>query len=519
MQMQSQLRSLAGAVALVLACGGEEIPGTAGQTSETSTSEVATTGEDVTSGEEVTTGSETSGRCGDGVVDAGEGCDEGAANQAAGACTPACQPQACGDGYVGISEGCDDGNLINGDACTSECKSPTCGDGVVQDGVEECDDGDADNSDGCLNNCKLAVCGDSYVYSGHEGCDDGNTQNDDACLDNCKVAKCGDGYVHTGVEACDDGNKDNSDGCLQMCIIATCGDGYVHEGVEACDDANAVEDDGCDNACAAPATCVDGLKNGEESDVDCGGPACEGCLDGEECDADMDCGSFFCGEHVCVTPRHCRDIRDMKLAKEDGSYWVDPDGPGFGAEPFQTYCEMSFNGGGWTAVFNMREKPVGEASAEAMLTVLSANGPAGVVLPGSNSPAVLTQGLDLGQFKEALFGWAPAITSDVTRYGKLTVNSGLTGVCYLDGFCGFGKAVGLFDIVPTGGKRILSTGNQTDSPHVGLGFDDQIIVWGYDRNAQNDSNWGNWNDEGVCCKAGNTPDIAQTGWRYVIYVR
>ena len=198
---------------------------------------------------------------------------------------------------------------------------------------------------------------------------------------------------------------------------------------------------------------------------------------------------------------------------------VDPDGPGVGNPPFMNFCEMSFNGGGWTAVFNMREKPVGEASAAAMLAAISQNAVIEVVLPSSNSPAILTEGLDLTQFQEAVFGWAPAITGDVTRYGKLTSDTGLAGICYLDGFCGPGQVVGQFDIVPTGNVRVLSTGKMSESPHVGLGFDDQIIVWGYDRNAQHGSNWGNWDDEGPCCKAGNTPDITTVGWRYVIYLR
>ncbi len=512
MHMQTRLRVLTGALTLMLACGGEDPAGSATESGDSSTSEVVTTGDMATTTEDVP------GECGDGTLDADEECDAGPANADDAACTASCRLQACGDGHIGPGEGCDDGNTKDGDACTSACKLSTCGDGVVQ-APEECDDEDIDNSDGCLDTCKLASCGDNYVFVGKEACDDGNDLNSDDCLASCVVAKCGDGYVREDQEKCDDGNEDNSDNCLAMCEIATCGDGYVNVGVEACDDGNDIDEDGCNNTCAAPATCLDGLKNGMESDVDCGGPACQGCLDAEGCVDGLDCASGFCGEHVCVTPRHCRDIRDMDLADEDGSYFVDPDGPGVGAEAVLSYCEMSFNGGGWTSVFNMREKPVGEASAAAMLAAISANGPAIDVLPGSNSPAVMTEGLDLSQFTEAVFGWAPGITVDVTRYGKLTVASGLTGVCYLDGFCGPGQEVGEFDIVPTGNLRTLMTGKQSESPHVGLGFDDQIIVWGYDRNAQNGSNWGNWGDEGPCCKAGNTPEVTTPGWRYVIYLR
>jgi cysteine-rich repeat protein len=48
---------------------------------------------------------------------------------------------ACGDGVVQAGEECDDGNQIDTDTCLSTCQSATCGDGKLQEGVEQCDDG------------------------------------------------------------------------------------------------------------------------------------------------------------------------------------------------------------------------------------------------------------------------------------------------------------------------------------------------------------------------------------------
>ncbi|MEP7125972.1 MAG: DUF4215 domain-containing protein [Byssovorax sp.] len=59
-----------------------------------------------------------------------------------------------------------------------------CGDGVVDAG-EQCDDGNDDPTDGCLPSCKLARCGDGLVQAGVEQCDDGNTQGKDGCSATC----------------------------------------------------------------------------------------------------------------------------------------------------------------------------------------------------------------------------------------------------------------------------------------------------------------------------------------------
>ena len=50
--------------------------------------------------------------------------------------------------------------------------------------------------------------------------------------------------------------------------------------------------------CVAP-TCEDGVQNGGETDVDCGGPECAVCEEGEACEANEDCASGACEEGTC----------------------------------------------------------------------------------------------------------------------------------------------------------------------------------------------------------------------------
>jgi hypothetical protein len=54
----------------------------------------------------------------------------------------------------------------------------------------------------------------------------------------------------------------------------------------------------CDPAsmtCSSSAsTCSDGIKNGLESDIDCGGPSCPACLSGKTCVGNTDCASGLC---------------------------------------------------------------------------------------------------------------------------------------------------------------------------------------------------------------------------------
>ena len=77
------------------------------------------------------------------------------------------EPQpACGDGVVDAGEECDDGNVAGADGCSATCRveppPPACGDGVVNAG-EECDDGNLADADGCSASCTVEVIETAYI--------------------------------------------------------------------------------------------------------------------------------------------------------------------------------------------------------------------------------------------------------------------------------------------------------------------------------------------------------------------
>ena len=60
-----------------------------------------------------------------------------------------------------------------------------------------------------------------------------------------------------------------------------------------------------DFICQAP-SCTDGVQNGTETDVDCGGPSCSPCADLKHCSANSDCVDKICTMGVCSLPT-CTD--------------------------------------------------------------------------------------------------------------------------------------------------------------------------------------------------------------------
>jgi parallel beta-helix repeat protein len=132
----------------------------------------------------------------------------------------------CNNGsVVSSADGCK-----NRGGVKSQQYYPICGDGILDVG-EQCDNGanNSDSAkNACRTDCRRAYCGDGTIDSG-EQCDDGRSNSDTAantCRENCRLPVCGDGVVdddrHRGTntafnEACDDGNKDDSDGCMSTC--------------------------------------------------------------------------------------------------------------------------------------------------------------------------------------------------------------------------------------------------------------------------------------------------------------
>ena len=69
---------------------------------------------------------------------------------------------------------------------------------------------------------------------------------------------------------------------------------------------------------ASMGTCTDGVLNGAETDMDCGGPDCSTCSDGANCTASSDCQSGGCTAGAC-SPGTCpAGFEDCDLAPING---------------------------------------------------------------------------------------------------------------------------------------------------------------------------------------------------------
>ena len=249
--------------------------------------------------------------------------------------------------------------------------------------TEDCDDGDAmispvatENCDGVDNNCDGVIDNDAIDASTwYIDYDEDGFGASDYMLIACNqpsgyVANetdCDDAEANanpTTVETCDgiDNNCDGAidEGLMQDWYLDIDGDGYGQTNIQEtdcspptssyvsldgdCDDSEAFVYPGASIGCNDVDNDCDGNI---DNDIDGDGFSDDTC-GGSDCD-DSDAFSYPLSGS-CLTGTSCADILSQDPSAIDGLYTIDIDGENIGEDPFEVYCDMTTDGGGWTLV-------------------------------------------------------------------------------------------------------------------------------------------------------------------------
>ena len=229
---------------------------------------------------------------------------------------------ACGNGLLETGEGCDDGNTTSGDGCNATClledggsctsgaqcestlcdtvggntceQLDVCGNGVIEPAQGEvCDDGGTDTGDGCSNNCLLEEGGSCTLGT---QCATGQCDADGL---GCVV--CFDDQVGTGIDA---GCGGVAPYCDASGVFPFCVAGCADDGPGATDVGCSGADNACDESGSNPA-CVDCTETADCALGDACDVAANSCVDGCFVDADCrDAGAALC-DTSASTPGAC----------------------------------------------------------------------------------------------------------------------------------------------------------------------------------------------------------------------
>ncbi|MEM7447557.1 MAG: hypothetical protein AAF355_04885 [Myxococcota bacterium] len=185
---------------------------------------------------------------------------------------------------------------------------------------------------------------DASEVSSEQSCSDGLRNGDETSIDcggSCQPCMSG--------LRCNIGSDCTSAVCelrglMGVCLVATCQDGVLNGGETSLDcGGNCTQ---CPNGslcvnhwdcrsgqclsgvCNDP-SCVDGSQNGYETDVDCGGGLCPKCPAGERCTEDDDCATSSCGFMFCLEAT-CDDLiqNQDETSTDCGGVTCDPCGSG-----------------------------------------------------------------------------------------------------------------------------------------------------------------------------------------------
>ncbi len=218
-------------------------------------------------------------------------------NDAAKVCvTHVCIPApTCVDGWADGSETDVDCGGPTCSPCSNglKCKNASdCGSGVCG-GFAHCVAcvQDAD----CKSPSEVCVAGACAAPGCANGMKDGSETDVDCGGGACPACAVG-GSCSSGAD-CDSGACDGGGICVACNVDLDCKDA-----TKVCSA----------HACVQGPTCGDGIKNGAESDVDCGGPMCVACSIGAACGSGSDCASGACGGAAscvaCNVDADCKDV-------------------------------------------------------------------------------------------------------------------------------------------------------------------------------------------------------------------
>ncbi len=146
------------------------------------------------------------------------------------------------------------------------------------------------NRDQTAGDCQQRVCdgaGDAESVSDDADVpDDGQDCTEDGCQDGTPTHDPAAGACdEDGGAVCADPAGPKAGTCVECNVDADC------TGSDVCDPAM------MSNTCVDP-SCADGVLNGDETDVDCGG-TCAPCANTDDCLVASDCASGFCNANVC----------------------------------------------------------------------------------------------------------------------------------------------------------------------------------------------------------------------------
>ena len=295
--------------------------------------------------------------------------------QNCGGCAKACLAGwACSAGICSLT--CPSGLSLCGGACVDTqtdlfhcggCANKCAAGHVCAAGkcVLSCQSGLTDCSGTCVNTkTDILHCGKCGGK-----CAAGQVCSAGACALTCAVgfSDCSGSCVKTQTDGQHCGTCGNACAAGQVCSAGSCGKACGNGTIDIGEQCDGTQLGGksctslgyaggvlkCDSSCAldtkACFKCTDKLKNGDETDVDCGGTVCPACSAGKACKAATDCKVGVCASSACRLAKSCKELLAARPKAASGEYTLDVNG-GSTTDAFKTYCEMTLGGGGWALV-------------------------------------------------------------------------------------------------------------------------------------------------------------------------